>query len=154
MISVPHTSEHDNRLSQYSLCIVCYGVIRLKGECASHIRNEMESLLGQTPDSSAFLQLVDKKWQDHCSSVLTLRNIFLYLDRSFVLQTPNLRSIWDMGLELFRNFLQVCSRKSLWLQSTRVSLGAYVYLDLKLINLLKIMMYWPKASIDLSHHER
>lgn len=39
--------------------------------------------------------------------MLTLRNVFLYLDRSFVLQTPNLRSIWDMGLELFRLYLEV-----------------------------------------------
>lgn len=80
---------------------------RLRVECAVHIRAEMESLVGQTPDCNAFLQLVDSKWQDHCSSMLTLRNIFLYLDRSFVLQAPALRSIWDMGLELFRNSLQV-----------------------------------------------
>ncbi|CAN0039454.1 unnamed protein product [Sphacelaria rigidula] len=79
---------------------------RLRVECAVHIRAEMESLVGQTPDCNAFLQLVDSKWQDHCSSMLTLRNIFLYLDRSFVLQAPALRSIWDMGLELFRNSLQ------------------------------------------------
>lgn len=80
---------------------------RLGAECALHARKEMESLQGQTPDCNAFLQLVDQKWQDHCSSMLTLRNIFLYLDRSFVLQTPSLRSIWDMGLELFRTHLQV-----------------------------------------------
>ncbi|CAN0443092.1 unnamed protein product, partial [Ectocarpus sp. 12 AP-2014] len=62
--------------------------------------------VGQTPDCNAFLQLVDRNWQDHCSSMLTLRNVFLYLDRSFVLQAPNLRSIWDMGLEHFRNNFQ------------------------------------------------
>lgn len=67
----------------------------------------MESLQGQTPDCNAFLQLVDQKWQDHGASMLTLRNVFLYLDRSFVLQTPSLRSIWDMGLELFRHYFQV-----------------------------------------------
>lgn len=83
---------------------------RLREECGSHVRKEIESLEGQTPDCGAFLQLVDHKWQDHCSSMLTLRNVFLYLDRSFVLQSPSLRSIWDMGLELFRNFFQVCVR--------------------------------------------
>lgn len=31
-----------------------------------------------------------------------IRNIFLYLDRTYVLQTPKLKSIWDMGLTLFR----------------------------------------------------
>lgn len=79
----------------------------MREECGSHARQEIESLQGQTPDCNAFLQLVDHKWQDHCSSMLTLRNVFLYLDRSFVLQTPSLRSIWDMGLELFRGFFQV-----------------------------------------------
>lgn len=79
----------------------------MREECGSHARAEMESLQGQTPDCNAFLQLVDQKWQDHCSSMLTLRNVFLYLDRSFVLQMPSLRSIWDMGLELFRLYLQV-----------------------------------------------
>lgn len=97
-------------LRRVASCGVPRGVAwrnRLRGECGSHAREEMESLQGQTPDCNAFLQLVDQKWQDHCASMLTLRNIFLYLDRSFVLQTPSLRSIWDMGLELFRNDLQV-----------------------------------------------
>lgn len=84
---------------------------RLRQECGVHVRMELESLQGQTPDCNAFLQLVDSKWQDHCSSMLTLRNIFLYLDRSFVLQKPSLRSIWDMGLELFRNQLQARQKK-------------------------------------------
>ena len=90
-----------------SHCCCCRWRRRLREECGSHVRKEIESLEGQTPDCGAFLQLVDSKWQDHCSSMLTLRNVFLYLDRSFVLQTPSLRSIWDMGLELFRNFFQV-----------------------------------------------
>jgi cullin-4 len=34
--------------------------------------------------------------------MLMIRNIFLYLDRTFVLQTSNLKSVWDMGLHLFR----------------------------------------------------
>jgi cullin-4 len=31
-----------------------------------------------------------------------IRCIFLYLDRTYVIQTPNVKSIWDMGLDLFR----------------------------------------------------
>lgn len=31
-----------------------------------------------------------------------VRSIFLYLDRTYVLQTPSILSIWDLGLDLFR----------------------------------------------------
>jgi cullin-4 len=31
-----------------------------------------------------------------------IRSIFLYLDRTFVLQTKQLRAIWDLGLDLYR----------------------------------------------------
>ncbi len=34
-----------------------------------------------------------------------IRSIFLYLDRTYVLQKNNLKSIWDFGLELFRDFI-------------------------------------------------
>lgn len=30
-----------------------------------------------------------------------IRSIFLYLDRKYALQNPNVKSIWDMGLSLF-----------------------------------------------------
>ncbi|KAJ3037082.1 Cullin-4 [Rhizophlyctis rosea] len=33
---------------------------------------------------------------------IMIRSIFLYLDRTYVLQTAGLRSLWDMGLDLFR----------------------------------------------------
>jgi cullin-4 len=37
----------------------------------------------------------------------TVRNIFLYLDRSYALQTNGVRSLWDLGLDLFRRRLEV-----------------------------------------------
>ena len=33
---------------------------------------------------------------------IMIRSIFLYLDRTYVLQTAGLKSLWDMGLDLFR----------------------------------------------------
>lgn len=48
---------------------------------------------------------MDDVWQDHCEHMLTIRSIFLYLDRSHVLQTPGLQPIWEMGLALFRQQL-------------------------------------------------
>jgi cullin-4 len=48
---------------------------------------------------------VDDVWQDHCDNMLTIRSVFLYLDRSFVMQAPNLLPIWELGLKLFRDNL-------------------------------------------------
>uniref|UniRef100_A0A4W3IVZ4 Cullin-4B n=1 Tax=Callorhinchus milii TaxID=7868 RepID=A0A4W3IVZ4_CALMI len=49
-----------------------------------------------------FLKKIDKCWQDHCRQMIMIRSIFLFLDRTYVLQNSMLPSIWDMGLELFR----------------------------------------------------
>ena len=48
---------------------------------------------------------VQKCWQDHCSQMLTIRRIFLYLDRSYVINTSGVRSLFEMGLQLFRAHL-------------------------------------------------
>ena len=59
---------------------------RLRAECEQHIEARLEMLLGQTPDVLAFLSLVQACWADHCEQMLTLRCIFLYLDRTYVMQ--------------------------------------------------------------------
>uniref|UniRef100_A0A8D0A7Q6 Cullin-4B n=1 Tax=Sander lucioperca TaxID=283035 RepID=A0A8D0A7Q6_SANLU len=42
--------------------------------------------------------------QSYCSKIM-IRSIFLFLDRTYVLQNSMLPSIWDMGLELFRFYI-------------------------------------------------
>lgn len=44
-------------------------------------------------------------WQSHCEQMIMIRSIFLYLDRTYVLQNPSIHSIWDMGLDLFRSHI-------------------------------------------------
>jgi cullin 4 len=81
---------------------------RLKAECARHIAQAVGGLVAQQHqglDQALFLARVDDVWQDHCEHMLTIRSIFLYLDRSHVLQTPGLQPIWEMGLALFRQQL-------------------------------------------------
>src|SRR5689334_8100581 len=34
-----------------------------------------------------------------------IRSIFLYLDRTYVIQSGGVRGIWDMGLQLFRTHI-------------------------------------------------
>uniref|UniRef100_A0A8C3RBM8 Cullin-4B n=1 Tax=Cyanoderma ruficeps TaxID=181631 RepID=A0A8C3RBM8_9PASS len=48
---------------------------------------------------------LNKCWQDHCRQMIMIRSIFLFLDRTYVLQNSMLPSIWDMGLELFRTHI-------------------------------------------------
>ncbi|KAM8893278.1 cullin-4B-like isoform 2-T2 [Lycaon pictus] len=48
---------------------------------------------------------MDKCWQDHARQMSMIRNIFLFLDRTYVFQISMLSSIWDMGLELFKSYI-------------------------------------------------
>nr|CCA24461.1 PREDICTED: similar to Cullin4B (CUL4B) isoform 3 pu [Albugo laibachii Nc14] len=58
--------------------------------------------------ASAFLERVAVLWEDHCNNMLAIRMIFLYLDRTYVMQTPHILSIWEMGLMLLRVEFQNC----------------------------------------------
>ena len=48
---------------------------------------------------------VEKTWEDVCAQMLTIRQIFLYLDRSYVIAASGVRSLFEMGLQLFRTHL-------------------------------------------------
>ena len=44
-------------------------------------------------------------WSDHTQAMLTLRSIFLYLDRTYVVPCAGPRSLFDLGLQLLRTHL-------------------------------------------------
>ena len=44
-------------------------------------------------------------WEGHCAQMLTIRSIFLYLDRTYVIANSGIRSLFEMGLQLFRSHL-------------------------------------------------
>ncbi|XP_057545194.1 cullin-4-like [Amaranthus tricolor] len=81
---------------------------RIEKECEAHVSAVLHSLVGQSPDLVVFLSLVEKCWQDLCDQLLMIRGIALYLDRTYVKQTPNVKSLWDMGLQLFHKHLSLC----------------------------------------------
>lgn len=76
---------------------------KLKAACAAHINNSVEHLVGLYSDVAGFLERMYQLWSDHCDDMLVIRTIFLYLDRTYVMQTPQVVSIWDMGLQLLRD---------------------------------------------------
>ena len=82
---------------------------RIEKECEVHISSALQSLVGQSPDLVVFLAYVEKCWQDFCDQMLMIRGIALYLDRTYVKQTPSVCSLWDMGLQLFRKHLSLSS---------------------------------------------
>ena len=82
---------------------------RLHDECERHAIKILDALLAQSATMGSdelFLDAVTAAWQDFYEMMYTIRAIFLYLDRSYVIQTPGLRSIWDFGLEIFRAHLR------------------------------------------------
>jgi len=74
----------------------------LKVVCENHVRSNIHQFLGGSMDSGQFLKLMDNCWQDHCRQMIMIRSIFLFLDRTYVLQNSAVSSLWDMGLDLFR----------------------------------------------------
>lgn len=75
-------------------------------ECKRYIDVRVDSLSNQSSDYTVFLKCVDSIWKDHCDFVVTVRNIFLYLDRSYVLSTNGVREIWDFSTQFFRERLE------------------------------------------------
>ncbi|KAF3838637.1 hypothetical protein F7725_010405 [Dissostichus mawsoni] len=80
---------------------------QLRAVCEDHIKKYLFLNVVHTDalDSVLFLKKIDKCWQDHCRQMIMIRSIFLFLDRTYVLQNSMLPSIWDMGLELFRFYI-------------------------------------------------
>ncbi|NXG26100.1 CUL4B protein, partial [Grallaria varia] len=76
---------------------------QLRQICEDHIKAQIHQF--REYPFVLFLKKIDKCWQDHCRQMIMIRSIFLFLDRTYVLQNSMLPSIWDMGLELFRTHI-------------------------------------------------
>uniref|UniRef100_A0A8D3DCF4 Cullin 4B n=1 Tax=Scophthalmus maximus TaxID=52904 RepID=A0A8D3DCF4_SCOMX len=74
---------------------------QLRAVCEDHIKAQID----QFREYPLTVSKIDKCWQDHCRQMIMIRSIFLFLDRTYVLQNSMLPSIWDMGLELFRFYI-------------------------------------------------
>ncbi|XP_063703800.1 cullin-4A [Culicoides brevitarsis] len=70
-----------------------------------HVKSNIRPFLADSIDKLLYLRKVNECWQSHCQQMIMIRSIFLYLDRTYVLQNPTVHSIWDMGLELFRDHI-------------------------------------------------
>uniref|UniRef100_A0A6Q2X122 Cullin family profile domain-containing protein n=1 Tax=Esox lucius TaxID=8010 RepID=A0A6Q2X122_ESOLU len=81
---------------------------QLRQLCEEHVQAQIHQFReypSQSLDSLSFLKRMNRCWQDHCRQTIMIRSIFLFLDRTYVLQNSLLPSIWDTGLELFRTHI-------------------------------------------------
>lgn len=77
----------------------------LRGLTENHVRSNIEQFLAESLDRFYFLKKMNETWQAHCHQMIMIRSIFLFLDRKYVLQNPHILSIWEMGLDLFRQYI-------------------------------------------------
>uniref|UniRef100_A0A8C0L0G1 Cullin-4A n=1 Tax=Canis lupus dingo TaxID=286419 RepID=A0A8C0L0G1_CANLU len=78
---------------------------QLRQVCEDHVQAQILQFREYPFFCVLFLKKINTCWQDHCRQMIMIRSIFLFLDRTYVLQNSMLPSIWDMGLELFRNHI-------------------------------------------------
>ncbi|XP_075976717.1 cullin 4 isoform X2 [Anticarsia gemmatalis] len=79
--------------------------VNLTNLVEAHVKANIDQFLSESMDRQVFLKRMDDCWRAHCRQMIMIRSIFLYLDRTYVLQNPSIHSIWDMGLDLFRHHI-------------------------------------------------
>lgn len=102
---------------------------RLVATCSAHIAGIVTGLAAGPGEPAAFLSSLQKVWAAHCEQMVVIRNVFLYLDRTYVRDAAAASSaasaggsptsppsgtallggavlpLWDMGLHLLRERL-------------------------------------------------
>ncbi|XP_057352314.1 cullin-4B-like [Manis pentadactyla] len=73
--------------------------------CELHMKAQVHQFRENSLDSDSFIKNIDQCWQNHCRQMIMIRNIFLFLDRTYVFRNPELHSIWDMGIQLFKSHI-------------------------------------------------
>lgn len=78
-------------------------------ECIlNHVKSGLTGLSEHFDAIVLFLQRLNSLWLEHCEQMVKIRSVFLFLDRTFVLQTASLLSLWDLGVDIFRDTIIVC----------------------------------------------
>lgn len=86
----------------YNLVLHKHGTLLYEGvseKLSSHLLATVERL-AEVPDSS-LLEDIAKTWKEHQITMIMVRDILMYMDRTYILQQRR-RPIYDLGLHLFR----------------------------------------------------
>ncbi|KAJ2006656.1 hypothetical protein H4R26_001252 [Coemansia thaxteri] len=92
------------------LCLHKYGsdiYAMVQAELESYTRQRLSDISRQHDDlvGGSVLVQTEQFWQGYVQQLAMIKCIFLYLDRTYVLQTANVASIWSMGLAVVRQCL-------------------------------------------------
>lgn len=104
-LSLEELYQAVENMCSHKMSAVLYDQLRQVIE--EHVKSNITQFLVENIGYEQFLKILDKCWQSHCRQMIMIRSIFLFLDRTYVLQTSSIMSIWDMSLDLFRNHI-VC----------------------------------------------
>ncbi|KAG2216875.1 hypothetical protein INT45_009406 [Circinella minor] len=76
---------------------------RLENELLIHIQQLKTSLSeGLETNNKIFIATLNREWVKLCSSLVLIRNIFMELDRRYLIRATEYSSIIDLGKQLFR----------------------------------------------------
>jgi cullin 3 len=86
----------------YNLVLHKHGALLYEGVTAklsSHLASTVEKL-AETPDAR-LLEEMAKAWKEHTITMIMIRDILMYMDRTYVTQQKR-RPVYELGLHLFR----------------------------------------------------
>lgn len=66
----------------------------LEAICENYVKSNVNQFVETDFDYQHFLKKLDDCWQSHCRQMIMIRSIFLFLDRTYVLQNQSVSSIW------------------------------------------------------------
>ncbi|KAJ2787111.1 hypothetical protein GGI15_000987 [Coemansia interrupta] len=101
-----------------SLCLHKFGseiYEMLQAELESYTRRQLSEINSQAADSTTnqtVLGQAQRFWTGYIQQLDLIRCVFLYLDRTYVLQTANVLSLWAMGLNTVKRYLVETDMKS------------------------------------------
>ena len=86
----------------YNLVLHKHGSVLYEGVAAKlteHLQETVHQLTEVHPN--ALLEAVSEQWKEHCITMVMIRDILMYMDRTYV-QQQRRRTVYDLGLHLFR----------------------------------------------------
>lgn len=69
---------------------------------SNYLREEVSEVVMKSINSG-FLKTLNRTWHEHTTSLVMIRDILMYMDRVYVSQRGDIPSIYDLGLQLFRD---------------------------------------------------
>jgi cullin 3 len=91
---------HNKNASELSYEELYRNAYNVKESLRLHLEGVAESIVGATDDQ--LLVELSKRWGDHQVTMVMIRDILMYMDRTYVKQLSRM-VVYDLGLQIFRD---------------------------------------------------